>query len=52
MLPFCTQLFTFALSLLPQERGHGGTVVTHSPPTAEVSNANPRPYVGKLMVAY
>ena len=32
--------------------GHGGEVVTHSPPTSEVSGSNPRPYVGKLVVAY
>ena len=32
--------------------GLGGTVVTHSPPTPEVSGSNPIPYVGKLVVAY
>ena len=32
--------------------GHGGAVVTHSPPTSEVCSSNPRPYVGKLVVAY
>ena len=33
-------------------RGHGGAVVTHSPPTSEVWGSNPGPYVGKLVVAY
>ena len=33
-------------------RGHSGAVVTHSPPTSEVSGSNPGPYVGKLAVAY
>ena len=33
-------------------RGHGGTVVTHSPPTTEVRGSNPGPYVGKLVDAY
>ena len=34
-------------------RGHRGVVVTHSPPTAssEVGSLNPRPYVGKLVLA-
>ena len=32
--------------------GHGGAVVTHSPPTSEVSGSNPEPYVGKLVVSY
>ena len=32
--------------------GHGGAVVTHSPPTSEVGGSNPRPYVEKLVVAY
>ena len=32
-------------------RGHGGAVVTHSPPTFEVSSLNPGPYVRKLVVA-
>ena len=36
----------------PILRGHGDTVVTHSPPTSEVSGSNPGPYVGKLVVAY
>ena len=31
-------------------RGHGDVVVTHLPPTSEVSGSNPRPYVGKLVV--
>ena len=35
---------------------HGGTgvsgVVTDLPPTSEVCGSNPRPYVGKLVVAY
>ena len=30
--------------------GHGGTVVTHSPPA--VGGLNPGPYVRKLVVAY
>ena len=30
--------------------GHGGTVVTHSPPNSEVCCFNHRPYVGKLVV--
>ena len=30
---------------------HGDTVVTHLPPTSEVGSSNPRPYVGKLVVA-
>ena len=34
------------------ERGHGGVVVTHSPPISEVSSSNPGPYVGKLVIAY
>ena len=33
-------------------QGHGGAVVTHSAPTSEVCGSNPRPYVGKLVVAY
>ena len=32
--------------------GHGGAVVTHWPATSEVCCPNPRPYVGKLVVAY
>ena len=28
------------------------TVVTHSSPTFEVCNSNPKPYVGNLVVAY
>ena len=40
-------------SALPHfDRGHSDAVVTHSPPTSEVSGSNPRPYVGKLAVAY
>ena len=31
---------------------HGGAVVTHSPPTSEVCCSIPRPYVGKMVVAY
>ena len=30
---------------------HGGAVVTHLPPTSEVSGSNAGPYVGKLEVA-
>ena len=33
-------------------RSHGVSVVTHLPPTSEVSSSNPRPYVGNLVVAY
>ena len=34
------------------ERGHGGRVVTPSPPTSEAGVRSPsRPYVGKLVVA-
>ena len=33
-------------------RGHGGAVVTHSPPTSEVCGLNSGPYVGKLVIAY
>ena len=33
-------------------RGLDGAVVTHSPPTSEVSGSNPRPYLGNLVVAY
>ena len=33
-------------------RVHGGTVLTHSPPTSEVGGSNPGPYVGKLVIAY
>ena len=32
--------------------GHGGAVVTHSPPTSEVGDSNPEPYVAKLVVVY
>ena len=31
---------------------HGGVVVTHSPPTSEVGGSNPKPYVGKMVIAY
>ena len=31
---------------------HDGVVVTHSTPTSEVGSSNPRPYVGKLVIAY
>ena len=30
--------------------GHGGAVVTHSPPTSEVGGSNPEPQVGKMVV--
>ena len=30
------------------ERGHGGTVVTHSPPTSDVGGSNLEPYFGKV----
>ena len=33
-------------------RGHGGAVVTHSPPTSKAGSSNPGLYVGKLVVAY
>ena len=33
-------------------RGHGGAVVVHLPPTSEVGGSNPRPHVGKFLVAY
>ena len=32
-------------------RGHRGIVVTHMPLTSEVRGSNPRPHVGKLVVA-
>ena len=32
--------------------GHGGAVVTHSPPTTEVGGSNPGPCAGKFVVAY
>ena len=32
--------------------GHGGALVTHSPPTSEVGGSNPGPFVLKLVVAY
>ena len=38
--------------LLFSFRGHGGTVVTHSPPTSEVGGSNPAPYVENLVVPY
>ena len=31
---------------------NGYTVVTHSPPTSEVSGSNPGPYVKKMVFAY
>ena len=31
---------------------YSGAVVAHSPPTSEVCGSNPRPYVGKLLVAF
>ena len=33
-------------------RSHGGSVVTHSLPTSDVSGSNPGPSVGKLVVAH
>ena len=42
----------FSICLNLTFRGHGDAVVTHSPPTSEVGNSNPRPYVGKLVVTY
>ena len=38
--------------LLNSVPDHEGAVVTHLPPTSEVGGSNPRPYVGKLVVAY
>ena len=51
-LPLFTVLYSSILSqlLYLQFRGHGGTVVTHSPPTSEVGGSNPN--VGKLVVTY
>ena len=40
------------LSLLSLSGGHSGTVVIYLPPTSDVGCSNPRPYVGKLVVAY
>ena len=42
----------FLHCLINPKRGHSGIVVTHWPPTPEVSGLNPGPYVGKLVVAY
>ena len=39
-------LYTFSMFC------HDGVVVTHSSPTTAVGGSNPRPYVGKLVVAY
>ena len=39
-------LYTFSIF------SHGGVVITHSAPTSEVGGSNPRPYVGKLVIAY
>ena len=38
--------------LIKHSRDHGGRVVTHSPPTSEISGSKSGPYVGKLVVAY
>ena len=43
------ELFTLCLNHR-RYGGHNNTVVTHSPPTSEVSGSNPGPYVGKLVV--
>ena len=40
------------LGIYNKSAGHGGSVVTHSPPTSEVGGSNPGPYMGKLVVAY
>ena len=43
---------TFEPLFTKQARGHGGRVVTLSPPTSEAGVRSPsRPYVGKLVVA-
>ena len=34
------------------KKSHGGAVVTHSLPNSEDGGSNPRPYVGRLGVAY
>ena len=39
-------LYTFSMFCL------GGVEVAHSHPTSEVGSSNPRPYVGKLVIAY
>ena len=39
------------LSFKAREGGHGGAVVTLSPPTSEVDCSNPLPYVRMLVVA-
>ena len=38
--------------MIYNKRGHGGAVVTHSPPTSEVGGSNPELYVGKMVVSY
>ena len=45
-------LYPLVVFYITDTEGHSGAVVTHSPPTSEVSGSNPRPYVGKLVVAY
>ena len=40
------------LAIVMDVGGHGGALVTHSPPTSEVGGSNTEPYVGKLIVAY
>ena len=40
------------INILLIGRGYSGTVVTHAPPTSEVSGSNAGPYVGMLAVAY
>ena len=42
----------FLTSFIVTDRGHGGAVVTYSPPTTEVGGSNPEPYVGKMVVSY
>ena len=42
----------FALLLKRTAKGLSVAVVTHSPLTSEVGGSNPRPYGGKLVVAY
>ena len=34
------------------KRGHGGAVVTHSPPISEVGGSNPKLYVRRMVVSY
>ena len=40
------------ISLRGNFGGHGGTELTHSPPTSKVDSSNLGPYMGKLVVAY